>query len=313
MTAQTNGRPPVENAQPHRATRPAIRSSKGSDGTEYATSQAWGDVYEAATYEEGIGAEAATVRLQHSTRYGHDGGEPPMTRELFIALWPLLRRPIHAGHIIATTKAKGKPYESDGVRSVQVLIDRMNNVLTPLYWRITREYEDAGKLCLVTVRVIDIDGQVLAEGQSYGGMDRANTAGNLRKASFTNAAKLAFAAIGPGHEVYTQAIDYDPDLLPGAIEDQNRAPAVASAPAAAPQPKAPDEEATKLSDEEVLARWLAKDDDLTELRADVDKGMAALGASPRQRARELAGATTEQALQDIKTRVSNAFAEEQPQ
>ena len=38
--------------------------------------------------------------------------------------------------------------------------------------------------------------------------------------SFTNAAKLAFARIGPAHEVYTQAIDYDPDVNDLAANDQ---------------------------------------------------------------------------------------------
>jgi hypothetical protein len=144
MTSATlNGRP----STPPRATRPKISSTKKQDGSgknvEYASTAAWGDVYEAA------------ARGGDPCRRRGDLGrarDPGMTASLFLRLYPLLRKPIHPGHIMATTRAKGKPYESDGVRSVQVLIDRMNNVLTPIWWRVTRQYTESGQLCLVTVR-----------------------------------------------------------------------------------------------------------------------------------------------------------------
>lgn len=297
MTAvqHANGRAPAAKTAPAR--RPDVRSNG-----DYANSAAWGNVYDAATQEEGIRAEAEAIWTEH--------GIPAMTRTLFMRLYPLLRRPIHPGHIIATSKAKGKPYESDGVRSAQVLIDRMNNVLTPSWWRVTRQYEEDGKLCFVAVRVFDEEGNVLAEGESYGGMNRANTLGNLRKASFTNAAKLAFAAVGPGHEIYCQAIDYDPDLLPGAIEDQAAASAVAHAqrpqPTAAPAtPAAPPEP----DPGDVIDTLLMLADDLAPLRKQAVDGLKQLGAKDPQIARELRAASDggKRDLEALITRVGNAF------
>lgn len=296
MTATThaNGHAPAAPKPVARATRPNVRSQKSGD-KEYAQTQEWGNVYEAAAYEEQIRADADAIWVDH--------GSPNLTRGLFVRLYPLLRLPIHPGHIIATSRATGKPYESDGVRSVQVLVDRMNNVLTPMWWRVTRQYESGSTECLATVRVFDFQGNVLAEGESWGGMERANTKGNLRKASYTNAAKIAFAAIGPAHEIYTQAIDYDPDLLPGAIDDQNTAPAVreavAAAPAARPEVLEPPER--------TIERLLAIEDDLAPLRKHAHDGMEKAGAGLDQRARQLDEASKhgKAGLDELAARINN--------
>jgi hypothetical protein len=153
---------------------------------------------EAIAYEQAIAEEAAAVRE----------GEDKLTSELFLRLWPLLRRPIPAGFIVSTPKSDGKPYDSTGVKSLQVLIDRMDNVLTPLWWGYSVDYVGGegtddrgrparGKLALVRVYVGDKDTPLLAR-ESHGGVNQASTIGNLFKGSETNAAKRAFAQVGPG-------------------------------------------------------------------------------------------------------------------
>jgi hypothetical protein len=157
----------------------------------------------ALAYEQAIADEATAIR--------DDAAE--LTPELFMKLWPLLKRPIPAGFIQTVGKVEGKPYASTGVRSVQVQIDRMNNVLTPLWWWDETEYEQEGKLATVTVFVGEASkGLILVERSSRGGVQRGTGIGNLYKGSYTNAAKRAFAAIGPGHEVYLGATDLDPDV-----------------------------------------------------------------------------------------------------
>lgn len=157
-------------------------------------------IAEAIAYEEAIAAEATEIR----------DGATELTPELFLRLWPLLKRPIPGGFIQTVGAVKGKPYESTGIRSVQVQIDRMNNVLTPLWWSDDVTYEEGGKLAQVTVTVHGQSGPLVTV-YARGGVQQASTLGNLYKGSYTNAAKLAFARLGPGHEVYLGAADLDPD------------------------------------------------------------------------------------------------------
>jgi hypothetical protein len=175
---------------------------------------------EAAASEAAIADEAATIR----------GDATVLSPALLNRLWPLLRRPIPAAYIKQTPAVKGKPYESTGVRSVQVQIDRMNAVLTPLWWWDVVHYEDGGKLALVTIcignyqqhreGVAEPVNEVLAARQSMGGVNQGSTLGNIYKGSYTNAAKRAFAALGPGHEVYLGAADLDPDVNAEVAEAQ---------------------------------------------------------------------------------------------
>jgi len=163
-----------------------------------------GDLAAAIASEAEIAQEAATVR----------GDAEDLTPALFMQLYPLLCEPIPAAFIQKLPATKGKPYESTGIRSVQVQIDRMNNVLTPLWWWDKDEYEDGGKLAEVTVYVGNPadPGHPLTERSSRGGVAQGSGAGNIYKGSYTNAAKLAFARLGPGHEVYLGATDLDPDV-----------------------------------------------------------------------------------------------------
>jgi hypothetical protein len=168
------------------------------------------ELEEAIAYEQGIATEAASLR----------GDEVVVTAALLVKLWPLLRRPIPKGFIKAVGVVKGKPYDSTGVSSVQVQIERMDNVLGPLGWDDITQYTNEGRLAHVQVRILGESGVVLVQRESWGGVDRASTEGNLRKGSYTNAAKVAFARIGPGHEVYLGATDLDPDVHEGAAAEQ---------------------------------------------------------------------------------------------
>lgn len=166
---------------------------------------------DATAYEQAIAEEAAALR---------GPGEPMLTPEMLVKLLPLLRRPIPDGFISSTPAVKGKPYDSTGIKSVQVQIDRMDNVLTPLGWTEETTYSEGGKLAEVVVSVIDPDGKTLFKRKSMGGVNQASTTGNLYKGSYTNAAKRAFAMVGPGHEVYLGATDLDPDVNPQAATEQ---------------------------------------------------------------------------------------------
>ncbi|MCW2953240.1 MAG: hypothetical protein JWQ48_2410 [Conexibacter sp.] len=167
---------------------------------------------EAIRSEEAIRDEAIALR----------GDATILTPGLFLALEPLLRRPIPAGFITRVGVVTGKPYASTGVRSAQVLVDRMNNVLTPLWWWDEVEWFDDGRVAEVTVCVGMLGGQVLVRRSSRGGVDRGSTRGNVFKGSETNAAKRAFAAVGPGHEVYLGAADLDPDTNEEAAKAQEQ-------------------------------------------------------------------------------------------
>lgn len=188
-------------------TRPRSRNGNGAAPSVDALT-------EAVAFEQQIADQAAAIR----------GDEIGMTPALYLKLLPLLRRPIPQGFITHVGNVTGKPYDSTGVKSVQVLSDRMDNVLTPLAWRDHAEHHQDGKLCHVTVEVVAADGSVMVARSSWGGVDRGSTLGNVYKGSYTNAAKRAFAQIGPGHEVYVGATDLDPDVSEDAAKAQTRPP-----------------------------------------------------------------------------------------
>jgi hypothetical protein len=166
----------------------------------------------AVVYERGIAEEARVIR----------GNSTALTPELFLKLWPLLERSIPEGFIKTVGVVTGKPYESTGISSVQVQVDRMNNVLTPLWWHDHTEYSDEGRVAHVEVHVRDGagDGEPLIVREAWGGVNRGSTTGNVYKGSYTNAAKLAFARLGPGHEIYLGATDLDPDVDEKAAAEQ---------------------------------------------------------------------------------------------
>lgn len=166
----------------------------------------------AAEYEAQIETEARQVWIE-ACGDGDAVGEVLLTPALFRKLRPLLRRPIPDGYISEVTFGKGKPYPSKGIKSLQVQIDRMDNVLGETNWAWTTKYlNDQGTLAEVEVRVLGPDDKPIISRRARGGVDRGSSAGNTHKGTETNAAKLAFARLGVGHEVYIGLTDLDPDV-----------------------------------------------------------------------------------------------------
>jgi len=160
--------------------------------------------------EQAIADEAAEIR----------GGRVALTPALFAELHPLLKRPIPEGFIKTTGVVKGKPYPSTGISSVQVQITRMDNVLTPAWWWDEVEYLQEGRLARVRVGIYVHTNEPFYSREAWGGVNQASTTGNLYKGSYTNAAKVAFARVGPGWEVYLGATDFDPDTDEDAAKAQ---------------------------------------------------------------------------------------------
>lgn len=165
---------------------------------------------EAIAYEQSIAELAVNIRAEATD----------LTPALFMELLPLLRKPIPPGFIVTTEAVKGKPYPSTGIKSLQVQIDRLDNVLGPLNWFWLTEWFDDGRTASVEVSVVDEVGHTLVARRARGGVNQASTTGNLYKGSETNAAKLAFARLGVGHEVYLGAADFDPDVDEDAAKEQ---------------------------------------------------------------------------------------------
>lgn len=199
---------------------------------------------EAIAHEEQIREEAEAIWAKDEWADNSD-----LNPWLFRELRPLLRKPIPPGFIEHVGKVEGKPYESTGVRSVQVQMDRLDNVLGPHNWGYRPEHTENGKRCHVIAWVGSEKDPMFVRG-SWGGVNRGSSEGNIWKGSFTNAAKLAFARLGPGWEVYVGAADFDPDTDEDAATAQD-------APAATPDPsrKLPAEKVAKL-DEAVTAAGL---------------------------------------------------------
>lgn len=281
-----------------RTAKEVALAQKGRD-YDKVTSAAWGSTDAAAKYEDEIREQADEIREQA----GFDG---VMTAPLFLELLPLLRKPLHAGHVIHTTAGKGKPYESNGAKSVQVPIDRCNNVLTPLCWRYVETYDSGGQLCNVSVRVMTAhEGDVLVERSSWGGVNQAQQKGNLYKGSFTNAAKLAFARLGPGREIYSGLLDFDPDTNAGVAAAQTRQSKERDQANDAAQP------VQEVDPVKALAELLAEEHPLKELRAQADGGMDVLGAGVRQRLEELqAHGSDKRSLESLMGRIQTALDEQ---
>lgn len=171
---------------------------------------------EAAAYEQRIADEAHAIWDSASTQ-----GEATLTPALYRRLRPLVRRPIPEGFIAEISAGKGKPYESRGIRSLQVQVDRLDNVIGEGNWDwSTRWLNEAGTLTEVAVWIGPESAPLVGPRRARGGVDRGSTLGNTHKASETNAAKLAFARLGVGHEVYVGLTDLDPDVSEDAMRVQ---------------------------------------------------------------------------------------------
>lgn len=175
--------------------------------TDHPTAQAAQDADRVAV-DEALASEAELAARAAEIRTG-EAMEPALLAKLL----PLLAEPIPQAFIKFVPVVTGKPYESTGVRSLQVQVDRMNNVLTPACWWVEANYEDEGMICHVRVYVGTYP-MAIAMRQGSGGVNRGSTKGNVFKGSYTNAAKRVIAEFGPGHEVYLGAAgaDLDPDV-----------------------------------------------------------------------------------------------------
>lgn len=169
---------------------------------------------EAIAYEEAIREEADAIWTADEN--ADDASIQPF---IFRELRPLLRRPIPTGFIEHVGEVTGKPYESTGVRSVQVQMDRLDNVLGPHNWGYEATHSEDGKRCYVKAWIGPAADPLFSR-DSWGGVNRGSTEGNVFKGSFTNAAKLALARLGPGWEVYVGAADFDPDTDAAAAKAQ---------------------------------------------------------------------------------------------
>lgn len=247
--------------------------------------------------------QAVTIRED----YGYSENESKLTMAILHALAPLLNEPIDGRYIETIPPVSGKPYESTGIRSVQVQINRLNAILGEGHWRKLLHYADGGATCCAHVIVgnalagcnLDKDGQlvidfraeILAHRYGWGGhAARGGNRGDLYKGAETNALKRVIAQLGPGQEVY--CLDFDEDATPRA---------------ATPEPvEQPDE--PQPSPEDRLEALLKADDELAGLRRDIDKGLVVLGANVEQRLHRLSG-KDKRTLEGLAQRVSIAVDE----
>lgn len=266
-----------------------------------------------------LGEQAKTIRGSLS----YDGS---MTPKLLVELEPLLAAPLNPRYIEHTPPLKGKPYASTGVRSVQVQVDRLNEVLGAAHWRVLYHYANQGQLCKAVLIVgndlhrarldeagelvpfveagsVDAVGQgvfhaeILATREGWGGHAQGRSTGDYYKGSETNALKRVIARIGPGSEVYR--LDFDDDVN---LANEADAPAMAARPARQAQPHqaAPDPEAE-------LAALLGEDSPLAAKRETARKGMTMLGSKAPQILRELRAAADERQLDGLIARIGTAL------
>lgn len=170
---------------------------------------------------------------------GYDG---TLTVPLLLELEVLLREPIDPKYIERTPPTSGKPYESTGVKSVQVQVDRMNDVLGAAHWRSLIHYAEGGTVCKAVVVVGNnlVDAKLDAEGNlergdadilvvrdGWGGHSRGSGKGDILKGAETNTLKRVIARVGPGCDIYR--LDYDLDTHGHGPEYQPGAAAAAEA------------------------------------------------------------------------------------
>jgi len=167
--------------------------------------------------EHAFHRRAAEIRKAH----GYTG---QLTAPLLLELEPLLREPIDPRYIERIPPKSGKPYESTGVKSVQVQVDRMNDVLGAPHWRSLIYYAEGGTVCKAVVLVgnklasasLDAEGNlvcgdadILVVRDGWGGHSRGSGKGDILKGAETNTLKRVLARVGPGCDIYR--LDYDLD------------------------------------------------------------------------------------------------------
>lgn len=309
---------------PKRAAKPAAAKSTPADQTP---EQAKPD--ENAPVPVNLnGSELTQLARKVRADAKYDG---KLTPTMLLDLEPLLYHPLERKYIETTAPTKGKPYESTGVRSVQVQIDRMNTVLGFQHWRVLYHYQSNGELCrchalvgndlqwarldekgeLLPYTIIATEGlsddgvreaDVLMVREGWGGHNRGTARGDLYKGSETNALKRTLARCGPGAEVYR--LDFDDDVNKSAdpvYQDPSAKQQQRSAAAPQQQQQAPPDFDAQLK------MLLGREDALQEQRVSAHKGLEVLGAPVRQMVREIEAADSAEKLQKLIDRINSAI------
>lgn len=223
-----------------------------------------------------------------------------------------------------------------GIRSVQVQVDRLSEVLGLAHYRLLPFHTENGQRCRMHVVIgndlqwcrltpggelqpytilegtcatpgsgavySDMrDADVIAHADGWGGHARGNNPTDFWKGSETNAGKRVIARVGPGRHVYRLDFEDDPHGEP--VTPQASSSAGRSRQAA---PKAPAaQQQAEGEPEEVLDRWLTKDDELKPMREKLNEAMVRAGAKAAQRARVLVRAKTQSDIEREITQVNS--------
>lgn len=273
------------------------------------------------------------------------GDNESLTSALFRKLQPLLREPINPRYVVTTGPAeKGKPFVTTGIQSVQVQIDRLTEVLGADHFRILARHEPDGRRCRVHVVIGNdlqwctlnelgdlqpftlLDGTVAQDGagiyagvqesrvmhaqDGWGGHERGTAPADIWKGSFTNAAKLAIARVGPGNHVYLLDFEDDPHQ-PEASAKTRQGAETKTTSAPGRRVEKPAAQNADETDQQVVDRIMGIEDELAPLRKEARDKMLMLDASVTVQAKYLAAAQTEAQIKDVITKLDSLLAGEE--
>lgn len=262
--------------------------------------------------------KAKAIRKRHGYYDAESEYYGRLTNPMLLDLSPLLHEPIDPRYIKTEPPVKGKPYESTGITSVQVQVNRLNAILGEAHWTTLLHYEEGGTVCHVHLlvgnelgacelndkgRLVVNFADIIARRSGFGGHQQGSTRGDLFKGSETNAAKRTIARLGPGAEVY--CLDFDEDKNP--ISEEY---ALTSAAAVAPTTVVPQAGASAAEHPEAaLAALLETEDALMSLRRETDMGMAIFGLQPADRLQRLQANSSQDKLKGLRDRINLALEE----
>lgn len=267
------------------------------------------------------------------------GDDTQLTGAILRKLRPLLREPINPRHVVTTGAAEGgKPMVTTGIRSVQVQVDRLDEVLGADHFRLLARHTPDGIRCRVHIVIgndlqwchLDADGElhpytllpdtaavagsggtvyagvqeadVLVHGDSWGGHKRGSAPADIWKGAFTNAAKLAIARhAGPGDHVYRLEFEDDPQA------PEARAPRRGQQQAQAPAPVMEGAPITEAQAAKLINDLRAEDHPLRDKRVKADEGLKMFSTSAVKRWERLGVADTEEKLDDLIERINGAL------
>lgn len=306
MAQQTKGRAPASPAAANGSTGPDARYT-----------------LDKATEPDRLRELDAAEESRFARAQAEWGDADRLTPVLLRKLQPLLNEPLHPRYIEHMPSVTGKPYESTGIRSVQVQVDRLAEVLGVDHFRVLAHHQPGGQIARVHVvignelqwcrldergelvpftvaadRVLEAD--VLAHADGWGGHGRGSAPGDVWKGSETNAAKRVIARVGPGAHVYRLDFEDDPTQPPAATP-----PAAPAAPAPDASPMA------TLDAQQELDAWLATTDDMRELRESVVNGLRYFTEDPVKIMMRVRGKDTREKLEALLAQAAAAVTADQ--